>query len=127
MKICGRFFHGLGRGCQLIELDRERLKGMISYEPFCGTFNIKLDTPLPTKNITDVKMKRLMHTMRDGKQVVEAFIIPAKIKIKDSVEDCWIFRQENGPYEDDVLEIIHKECLEKKYNVKEGDEIEVII
>jgi len=127
MIVYGKFFHGLGRGSQLIELDKQRLKGLLKYEPFCGTLNIKLDKSLPTKQIVNVRIKRLIHLMRSGIQKIEANIIPAKIKIRGSEEDCWIFRQIDGPYEDDVIEIIHKECLEKKYNLKEGDIIEIIV
>ena len=128
MIITGKIFHGLHRGEPWIDHYFYRIVGLLNIKPFKGTLNIKLDKEV---DISDYMTKVLEHVDASGRHIIEARFCPAKLRVRkdDKIieENCWIFRQENGPYKDDVIEIISEKCLEKELGLKEGDAVEVMI
>jgi len=126
MLLKGKVFHGLHRGGPLIERYFYRIKGLLGFEPFKGTLNIQLEKEI---DLSEYVTKKLEHFGPNGTHVIEARFIPAKLILKkDEIEQpCWIFKEENGPYRDDVIEIISDKCLEKEFGIKEGDVVEILI
>ncbi len=122
MKVTGTVFTGVSRGEPLIELHKPRIKGLIGYEPLSGTLDIKLDREVDTIPFSTQKVE---HVLMNGATVVDVYLAPAIFTRAGESEHVWIARQGKSPYRKDVLEVLAKENLRKKYNLKDGDEVEI--
>jgi CTP-dependent riboflavin kinase len=126
MKVVGTVFSGVGRGVQLINLNRDRIYGLLGIKAYRGTLNLRLEKPLYLKRLAH---KFLYRVIKTGHMIVEMRFYKARIKDVD----CWVMRQEKSifkldpPYKDDVLEIIAKENLRERFELEDGDEVEVEI
>lgn len=113
---------GVLRGGQLISKYMHRLKGMLGFQPFPGTMNLKIDRKLDFRVYAT---KPLEHILLDGTRHIEAYLAPARLHIGREVHDCWAF----WPFVQDKttrrneVEIIAKENIHKKFGLKDGDEV----
>ena len=127
MKVSGIVASGVMRGEPLMEIYGDRLQGFVGFRPFPGTLNVKLEKKI---NIKSFSGKTVSHRLLHGRVAKELYIVHGKIMAKlhpDFWEDCWIMKQEKGPYKDDSLELIAKESLRDKLCLKDGDRVEVDI
>ena len=121
----GEVFTGVLRGKPLIEKYHPRLIGILGFEPFKGTLDIKLEKKFDIKPYSE---KRLEHVLQSGHKMVYAYFAKVKMhvkKIKNSSYECWAMRQSNGVYGDDVIEIVNCECFREKYDLEDNDQVEI--
>lgn len=122
MKIKGKIFSGVLRGRPLIGAYFHRLIGILGFEPFKGTMNVKLE-----KNI-DMELystKAIDHILMDGTRHVDAFLAPIIFSVKGQDYECWAMRHTGHIYEADVIEVLAKENLKEKFSLKDEDAIEI--
>ncbi|MFH1631312.1 MAG: DUF120 domain-containing protein [Candidatus Aenigmatarchaeota archaeon] len=120
----GRIVPGIGRGKELITKYCERIRSTLLFRPFLGTLNIELEQKI---DIRKYETKRIDHILLDGKPFVEARLAPAQVMFEDQTIDCWIFKQEKAPHEDNIIEIVADKEIMEKYKLKEYDEVKVIL
>jgi CTP-dependent riboflavin kinase len=126
MRIKGHVFSGVMRGQPLIELYFHRIVGLIGFEPYKGTMDVELDKSI------DIKMfasRTLEHVLMDGTKKIYAYLAPVDMIFQAEGREnryrCWAIQQVEGPYGNDVVEIIAKDMLREKFGLKEGSEIEI--
>ena len=100
MKIKGNVTVGPMRGKQLIEKFFFRLSGIIGYEPFKGTLDVRLE------NKIDIKLyatKTIDHILLDGAKKIDAYLAPIIVSAKgqDVADDAHTVQQ--------VLEVVQHE------------------
>lgn len=125
VSIKGEVFTGVLRGRPLIEKYYPRLLNVLGIKPFRGTLDIKLEKNFDVKPYSE---KALEHILMSGHKKVDAYLAHVRLhvrKIKNSKYDCWAMRQANGVYGDDIVEIISCNCLRKKCDLEDGDEVEI--
>jgi len=122
IKIHGIIYEGAMRGKQLIERHGNRLQHMLGYYPFPGTVNVKLDKKI---NMEDYETTRLQHHLLDGRVWIDARLAKAVLHKNGISQECWIIREETSVHEEEIVEIISKEELKTKLQLKEDDDVEV--
>lgn len=122
IKVKGKIFSGVLRGTPLIKKYYYRIIGILGFEPYKGTMDVKLERPI---KIELFATKSIEHLLIDGSKFIEAYFAPVKVKFGDHEIECWAMRQINGIYGDDIVELIGKECFKEKYSLKDGDEVEI--
>lgn len=126
VKIKGRIFLGVMRGSGNIEYYFHRIIGLVGFEPFKGTLNIKLEREI---DISLYATKALEHILLDGTKRVDALLAPIILTIKkESGEehyDCWAMRDMSNIYPNDIIEAIGRDNITEKFSLV-GDE-EVVV
>jgi len=126
MRIKGVVFSGVLRGKPLIEIYYYRLVGLLGFEPYMGTFDVKLTRSIDT---TLYATKSLEHVLMDGKRLINAYLAPVNVIFKknDAEEKypCWAMQQADGIYGQDVVEIIAKDSLKEKFGIEDGNIVEL--
>ncbi len=117
----GKIFTGMLRGTPLLDLYFHRLVGLIGYEPYRGTMNLRLDKKIRFEMFSTRSIDQIL---MDGSRKVDALLAPVRLKIKGSDIDCWAIKQPEGVYGQDVVEIVSKRNLKQEFSLKDGDEIE---
>jgi riboflavin kinase len=122
----GKLTFGMLRGGQLIKKFQHRLTGILGYEPFPGTLDIKLEKPI---NINNYETKRIEHILMDGSSHVDAKLAPIRLIVeRDGNEEkynCWVIRQYKNIHDDDIIEVLTKDNVKKKFGITEGDDVEI--
>lgn len=118
----GKIFTGMLRGTPLLDVYFHRLVGLIGYEPYKGTMNLRLEKKIRFELYSTRAIDQIL---MDGTRKVDALLAPVHLKIKGSEIDCWAIRQPGGVYSEDVIEIISKRNLKQEFSLKDGDELEV--
>ncbi|MBI2232673.1 MAG: DUF120 domain-containing protein [Candidatus Aenigmarchaeota archaeon] len=128
MRLKGRVVPGAMRGGMLIEKFYFRIKALLGFEPFKGTLNIKLEKPV---EIEDFTTKTVDHILLDGRRMIEVYLAPAVLHVhaggKMHDHESWAVRFAAPHQQKDLIEIIDKEKLEEKLNLKEGTELEITL
>ena len=130
MRIRGHVFSGVLRGQPLIELYFHRIAGLLGFEPFKGTINIELERAI---DIELFATKTLEHVLMDGTKKISALLAPIDIVFQKEGNSkgheeryrCWAMQQVEGPYGNDVVELIAKDMLREKFGLNEGDELDL--
>lgn len=122
MRVKGNIVMGVSRGEPLIEKYAARLKGLLGFEPFRGTLNVRVERKIDLKFYAT---KTMEHILLDGSRLVEAYLAPVKLYTSSGEYSCWAFRQEKSPHGADLVELIAKESLREKFSLKDGDEVEL--
>jgi len=123
MRVKGTVFPGVARGETYINIYFDRIRGLIGFTPSPGTLNLKLEKPV---DISMHETKRVEHILLHGKPRIDARLAPAILHVRDHAPyDCWVIRQEKAIYRKDVLEIIAKDNMREKFDLKDGDVIEL--
>lgn len=118
--LTGKIFTGVLRGTPLLDVYFHRIVGLIGYEPYKGTMNVRLERKIKfelyfTRAIDQILM--------DGTRKVDALLAPVHLRIRDNEIDCWAIRQPGGVYGEDVIEIVSKRNLKQEFSLKDNDEI----
>jgi riboflavin kinase len=126
MRVKGIVFSGVLRGQSLINIHFHRLVGLIGFEPFEGTLDVKLRTDIDIKRYAT---KSVEHIIMDGTKVVNAYLAPVNLIIKTEKEEvvypCWAMQQPEGIYSSDIVEIIAKDRLKEKFHLEDGNMVEI--
>jgi len=122
MMIRGSVFSGVMRGRSLIDIYFHRLVGLLGFEPFKGTMDVKLERSI---DIRKYATKRIDHRLLSGDLVVEAYLAPVMLFVSGKQYSCWAMQQAEGVYETDIVEIIAREKLKEKLSVQDGQEVEL--
>ncbi len=126
VRVKGSIFAGVMRGWGIINYHFYRIVGLIGYEPFKGTLNIKLERDI---DMTHFATKSIEHVLIDGTKRIDALLAPIILTIKkqegDENYDCWALRDMSGVYSDDIIEIIARDNITEKFSLK-GDEQVVV-
>jgi riboflavin kinase len=123
----GSLFRGLGEGAYYVSLGgyREQFKKLLGFEPYAGTLNLKLSSPL------DIDKKRQIHFWK-GLQV-QGFANgrrtygPAKCfrAVVAGKYKAAVLVIERTHYDDTVLELISPVHIRKALGLRDGDELSV--
>ncbi len=119
--IRGKIFTGMLRGTPLLDLYFHRLVGLIGYEPYRGTMNLRLEKKVRFEVFSTRAIDQIL---MDGSRKVDALLAPVRLRIKGSEIDCWAIKQPEGVYGQDVVEIVSKRNLKQEFSLKDGDDIE---
>ena len=122
MKIKGKIFSGMLRGEPLIGLYFHRLIGILGYEPFKGTMNVRLENKI---DIEVYSTKAIDQILMDGTRKVDAFLAPIIFSAKDQDYECWAMMHTGHTYEANIIEIVARENLKEKFSLKDDDEVEI--
>jgi riboflavin kinase, archaea type len=125
MRVKGIVFSGVLRGEPLIELYYHRLVGILGYEPFRGTLDIKLERDVDVRRFSTKSME---HILMDGAKKVYAWLAPINLIVKKDREikwPCWAMQQAGGIYEDNIIEVIAHDYLKGKLEISDRDVVEI--
>ena len=123
--IKGRVFIGVLRGYGLINYHFHRIVGLVGFEPFKGTLNVKLEH---TIDISHYATKSVEHVLMDGTKKINALLAPVILTIKREQEehyDCWAMRDMSNVYPNDIIEVVARENLMEKFSLKDDEELVV--
>lgn len=121
LKLKGRVEAGVLRGAPLVDAYFFRLIGILGYEPFKGTLNVKLERVV---DVRDYSTKQISHVLMDGTTEVYAYLSPIIFTYKGQDYECWEISEPDKTKSDNI-EIIAKDNLHDKFGLKDGDEIEI--
>jgi len=129
IKFSGKLMTGLGQGGYYVGLKgyKKQFKGKLNFIPYAGTLNLKVGekTGKEIRNISNFTLIEGFATKKrnfgglkcskakieiNGKSILGAVILP--------------FRTVHG---EDVIEIIAPDFLREKFNLKDGDEVRVVV
>jgi len=122
MKVKGKIFSGVLRGEPLVGIYFHRLVGILGFEPFGGTMNVKLEKDI---DIELYSTKSIDQVLMDGTIKVDAFLAPIIFSAKGQDYECWAMRHTGYTHEADVIEVLAKENLKEKFSLKDEDEVEI--
>ena len=126
MRISGVVFSGVLRGQSLIDIYYYRLVGIVGFEPFAGTLDVKLERRIDMKQCAT---KTVEHILMDGSKVINAYLMPVEIIIRKAGNEerysCWAMQQADGIYENDIIEIIAKDSIKSMFGIEDGNMIEI--
>ena len=126
ININGKVFSGLGEGKYYISQENYKngLKDILGFEPFLGTLNIRIPKKeLYKMEIIRLKEKRFIPPFeKDGRVFGKVYVYEAKFRD----EKIGVIIPERTHYTD-VLEIVARENMRQKYDLKDGDTLEITI
>jgi len=129
LNLVGTVFSGLGEGAYYISLKgyKRQFITKLGFEPFPGTMNLRLDSPIYRKIRRDLGSMKEIHIdgFKDGKRTfggAECF----KALLNGKVEGA-VLVIERTTHDDTVLEIISPVNLREHFKLKDGDELKVMI
>ena len=131
LKIKGEVFSGFGEGGYYISLEayKKQFKEKLNLDPYLGTLNIKLSS------LSDLRKKNILENSAFPKIKISGFkegkrtfgdVDAIKVKINNKIDGAILFIQRTH-HSSPILEIISKEYLREKLDLKDGDEIELEI
>jgi riboflavin kinase, archaea type len=123
----GSVFEGLGEGAYYVSLSgyKRQFVSKLGFEPFPGTLNLRLGTPVDRKVRRDLAVEKGIHIegFKDGKRTyggAECFRSLVNGKIW-----CAVLVIERTSYDDSVLEIIAPTNLRKALHLGKGSKVRV--
>ena len=125
VRIKGRVFIGVMRGSGIVEYHFHRIVGLVGFEPFKGTLNIKLERAVDMRHYAT---KAVEHILLDSTKKIDVLLAPIILTIKREQEeyyDCWAMRDMRNVYPDDVIELIARDNLMEKFSLKDDEEVVV--
>ena len=129
IEIVGTVFSGLGEGAYYISMKgyKKQFLAKLGFEPFPGTMNLRLDSPVYRKVRRDLETMKGIHIdgFKDGKSTfggAECFRATLNGKVEGAVLVI-----ERTIHDDTVLEIISPVNLRKQFRLKDGDPVTVTI
>jgi riboflavin kinase len=126
-RIAGEVFTGLGEGAYYMSLEGYRREFLrhIGYEPFKGTLNMRVISKSAIysviKWIEKVKPAIVPGFTESGRTFGSVRIYPIRL----NGELCHAIFPERRHYNADVIEVISKDNLRRKLNLKDGDIVTV--
>lgn len=129
LEVVGRVFSGLGEGAYYVSMKgyKKQFLAKLGFEPFPGTMNLKLDSPVYRKIRRDLGTLKGIHIggFKDGKRTfggAECFRA-----VIDGKAEGAVLVIERTIHDDTVMEIISPINLRKYFKLNDGDEMRVII
>ncbi len=129
LNVVGTVFSGLGEGAYYISMKgyKKQFITKLGFEPFPGTMNLRLDSPVYRKIRRDLGSLKGIHIdgFNDGKRTfggAECFRALLNGKVEGAVLII-----ERTTHDDSVLEIISPVNLREQFKLKDGDELKVTI
>lgn len=122
MIVKGIVFSGVLRGQPLIDIHFHRLIGLIGFEPYKGTLDVKLER---TVDFRKYATKAVEHVLMDGKKIVNARLAPIKLIFKGHAYQCWAMQEVGGTQPEDTIELLAKDHLKSKIGLTDRDEVGV--
>jgi len=129
LEITGTVFSGLGEGAYYISMKgyKKQFLAKLGFEPFPGTMNLRLDSPVYRKVRRDLETMKGIHIdgFKDGKRTfggAECF----RARLNGKVEGA-VLIIERTIHDDTVLEIISPVNLRRQFKLQDGDKMEVSI
>lgn len=121
--VKGKVFTGTGDGKKFVGLPwvRSQVKEKLGFEPYVGTLNLYLSNEAHTINLLS-KFKGLEITPEKEYYPGRLY----KALINEKVQGA-VIRPEVPKYPNQILEVIAPMFLREKFNLKDGDEVEVKI
>ena len=127
--VRGKVFTGLGEGAYYVSLSgyKKQFLSKLGLEPYAGTLNIRLDSPVDRKVRRDLGLSKGIHIegFSDGKRSyggAECF----KALLNDKVKSA-VLILERTSHDDSVLELISQTNIRQALKLKEGDDIQARI
>ncbi len=123
IELNGRVFSSRGEGKKFLELSwvKQQIKQKLGFTPYPGTLNIKLSE----KSVTH---KKLLENAASTKVYpAEGYHSGILIKAFIGKLECAIVIPEVTGYPNEVLEIIAPANLRETLQLKDGDEVKVIV
>jgi len=128
IEFVGRVFQGLGEGAYYIGLEgyKRQFAKILGYDPYPGTLNVKLESPLQVENKRELRAfdgiringfesgGRTYGGARCYRAAVGKKAIPGAVLVIDRTH-----------YDDSVLEVISSQHLRTALRLKTGDEVQV--
>lgn len=127
VELQGNLITGLGEGQYYIGLDgyKSQFEKILDFTPFPGTLNVKLtDLSNSLRNRIDMIHAATISGFTDGKRTFGGGkCYPVKIEEIDGA----VIVPDRSHYPDDLLEIIAPVNLRDTLDLKDGDEIKIIV
>jgi len=125
----GRLFQGLGEGAYYIGLEgyRKQFQKVLGFDPFLGTLNLKLESPIQMEQKKDLRSREglRINGFENGKRTYGgARCYRAIVNGKYAGAILVIDRTH---YDDSVMEIISPIYFRKELGLKNGDEVTVTV
>ncbi|ENN96130.1 riboflavin kinase [Methanocaldococcus villosus KIN24-T80] len=126
MIIKGKIISGKGEGRYYLSIKKYKkdIRKLLNFEPYEGTLNLKLNMDFNIENFNYLETEDFI---LNGKKYFGVRLLPVKIKVRDGVICGAIISPKKTDHGRDVIEIIAPIKLREKYNLKDGDVLEVVI
>lgn len=121
MILKGKVTKGMGKAKKFINMMYESFYNKTKVKLYPGTLNVKLDEPYNLK--IDYIIKPEEYGGNFNVQIQQCKLLGNKAYIVRSEKNI----DDKGDYKQDVIEIISNVNFREKYNLKDGDEIRIII
>ncbi|MCE4606067.1 MAG: CTP-dependent riboflavin kinase [Desulfurococcales archaeon] len=126
VRVKGEIFSGLGEGEFYVNLYARNFRKILGFIPFPGTLNIR---------VIREHVDKLNNRLRNADPII---VLPPSIPgfklgkvylFRASLFDIdvYIVRPEYTVYKGDVVELISQEHLRRKYELKDGDVVDITI
>jgi riboflavin kinase len=129
LEITGEVFSGLGEAAYYVSIKgyRNQFKSKLGFDPFPGTLNLRLESPVDRKIRRDLSTIRGIHIdgFSDGRRTyggAECF----RARVEGKVEAA-VLAIERTTHDDSVLEIISPVNIRRQFGLKDGNKIHVTI
>jgi riboflavin kinase len=121
-KVNGTLSRGMGEGAYYVNEYAEEIKNKLSYKPFPGTLNVKINEQLNLVRLMTGTIKGFRKKNRTFGSIRYA---PVRVSAKGAWVDCHILVPARTHHKD-VLEIIASCDLREKLGVADGDVLSVV-
>ncbi|MDI6721348.1 MAG: DUF120 domain-containing protein [Candidatus Aenigmarchaeota archaeon] len=122
MILRGKIVHGPMRGEGLVEHFYYRIIHTLGFEPYKGTLDVKIDKHI---DLEPYATKVLDHILLDGTRMIDAYLCPVTIRKDGKEEKAWAMQKHKDVHSRGILEILSKDRLKDKLELKEGDMVEI--
>ncbi len=124
--VRGTVFSGLGEGEFYVNLYARNIRRALGFTPFPGTLNIRIMpsyVDLLNERLRELKPVIVEPPRMEGIRLGRVYIFNAVL----CDETVYIVRPEITVYKGDVVEIISKNYLRKKYKLEDGKIVEITV
>lgn len=124
-KLTGELVSGLGEGSYYVSQEKyqDQFKEKLGFEPYPGTLDIDLDEESLTfkKRLQDFSGIKIEGFSSEERNFGGGKCFPAKIK----GEKAAVVLPDRTHHEENIVDVISPVKIRDKYNLKDGDEVEV--
>ncbi|CAB3288850.1 Riboflavin kinase [Methanocaldococcus lauensis] len=126
MILEGKVVSGFGEGKYFLSIPqyKESFKKILNFEPYEGTLNLKIDNEFEINKFKYIETEDFEY---NGKKFFGVKILPVTILINNEKIYGAIVCPKKTHHSKDIIEIVAPINLRKKFNLKDGDSVKILI
>ena len=124
MELKGKIFSGMGVGKEYLSLEpyQRKIEKITDFRPFPGTLNIRCEKDKVEKILDDLEASRIQSFEYEGEKYSGVDMYEVEFRGLSVA----ILRMDVTDYGPEVVEVVAEENLRERFDLEDGEEIELV-